>query len=262
MNMSKLERLCRRVREDGLHTIPAWALRWISRRLSYLRSHRLPELRFQAMEKLGLIPEVRNPDFEPLDPELKAILDRATTDEYASFKLATHMHGSNQQRQRIALIAELCAQRYPGDLVEIGAYIGQTTVRLAEVARKYHRRVIAVDPWEPGTQNCEGWEYDAFLQNIEPYADIVDVVRASSLDKSTKALIAKRPLCFAFVDGLHTYDACLSDICTVAHAGIIVVDDVLWSDELMRAFRHGAYKTRRIPVHHPLCREGYLIRAN
>jgi|YNPNPStandDraft_1061719.scaffolds.fasta_scaffold43130_2 predicted O-methyltransferase YrrM len=262
MNVNKLGRIRRRVREDGLHTIPAWVLRWIycNGRLYHLRFHRLPELRFWAMEKLGLIPEVRNPDFEPLDPELNSILDNATTDEYASFKLAPHMHGSNQQRQRVAEIAEMCARRHPGDFVEIGAYLGETTNRLAEVARKHHRRVIAVDPWEPGTQNCEGWEYEAFLQNIEPYADIVEVVRASSLDKSTKALISERALCFAFVDGLHTYEACLSDIRTVAHTrGIIVVDDVLWSNELMRAFRRGAYFTRRIPVHHPLCREGYLL---
>jgi hypothetical protein len=97
-------------------------------RLYHLRFHRLPELRFWAMEKLGLIPEVRNPDFEPLDPELNSILDNATTDKYASFKLAPHMHGSNQQRQRVAEIAEMCARRHPGDFVEIGAYLGKRQI--------------------------------------------------------------------------------------------------------------------------------------
>jgi len=130
MNVNKLGRIRRRVREDGLHTIPAWVLRWIycNGRLYHLRFHRLPELRFWAMEKLGLIPEVRNPDFEPLDPELNSILDNGTTDEYASFELAPHMHGSNQQRQRVAEIAEMCARRHPGDFVEIGAYLGKRQI--------------------------------------------------------------------------------------------------------------------------------------
>ncbi len=221
------------------------------------------KLHFKGIVRLGLIAEVHTSGFEQIDLELGALFKSATLDELKSFELAPYMRGSMQQRERIVRVAEYCARRQPGDFLEIGCYVGETTKILAEIARKYHRRVIAVDPWEPGTQNCVGWEYNAFLQKVEPYADIVDIVRASSLNRETIALIKERALCFAFIDGLHTYSACLSDIQTVAHCqGIIVVDDILWNDEVMFAFRRGAYLTHRFAIHHPLCREGYLVPYN
>lgn len=217
-------------------------------------------LLLKGVGQLGMIPRVHSSDLGRLDPELGQILDHGTWEESVSCNLARSQRGSLQQRERIALVAELCAQRHLGDLIEIGAHLGKTTTKLAEVAQRYHRRVIVVDPWEPGTQNSQGWEYDAFLQNIEPYADTVDVVRASSMEKDTISLVRSRALCFAFVDGLHTYKACFSDIRTVSHTtGIIVVDDILCRDYLMFAFRRGAGLTGRVALHHPLCREGYLL---
>ncbi len=73
----------------------------------------------------------------------------------------------------------------------------------------------------------------------------------------------RRLLSFAFIDGLHTYAACLSDIRTVSHTlGAIAVDDIRYMDELMFAFRRGAYITGRIPLHLAMCREGYLIKVD
>jgi predicted O-methyltransferase YrrM len=168
--------------------------------------------------------------------------------------------GSLNQRERITRVAEYCVQTWLGDLIEIGCFRGETTKRLAEVAQKYNRRLIAIDPWEIGTQNCNGGEYEAFLKNIEPYKASVDVVRSSSLDEKIITLIKRRELCFAFVDGLHTYDGCLSDIKTVAHCqGIIAVDDLLWSPEVDSAFQKGAEITKSHKLYLPICREGYLL---
>jgi hypothetical protein len=120
-----------------------------------------------------------------------------------------------------------------------------------------------VDPWKPGIGVIKGGEYNTFMKNIEPYADIIDVVRGSSLNKNIISLIRNRPLSFAWIDGLHTYAACLSDIRTVSHMrGIIVVDDIRYMRELMFAFSRGAYITGRIPLHLEICREGYLIKAS
>ncbi len=174
--------------------------------------------------------------------------------------LAPNGRGSVHQRSRIAQVAEYCAQGWGGDIIEIGCWVGATTHKLAEVARRYNRRVVAVDPWEIGTQNCKGGEYEKFLSAIEGYEDIVDIVRLSSLDQKAINLIKKRSFCFAFVDGLHTYEACLSDIQTVSHCqGVIAVDDILWSPKVEQAFFEGATIINRQKLHLPTLREGYLL---
>ena len=61
------------------------------------------------------------------------------------------------------------------------------------------------------TQNCCGKEYPQFLKNTLPYADIVDVVRLESQHENAVSAIKGRALAFAFVDGLHTYEAVCQD---------------------------------------------------
>jgi predicted O-methyltransferase YrrM len=169
--------------------------------------------------------------------------------------------GSLQQPDRLEAVADWCAASWPGDLAEIGCYTGGTTRRLAMVAQRYGRRVVTVDPWETGTQNCKGGEYEKFLRNIADWQDLVDVVRLPSQNLTAVGLLKTRDLCFAYLDGLHTYEALLGDILTVAHcAGVIAVDDIKWRpDDLRRAFYDGAEQTGREAWWHPPCREGYLL---
>ena len=174
------------------------------------------------------------------------------------------LRGHYRQPDRIRWVAELCAEQFPGDLVEIGAKVGATTRILAEIAQKYGRRVIVVDPWEAGSPGCGGWEYEVFLEETSKYRDIIDIYRTTSTNKDTIAALKERPLCFAYVDGLHRYDVCYSDIMAVAHtAGIIVVDDIYWSVNLTRAFQRAANDIWRFPVwrNMPPMREGYLLPA-
>ncbi|MGD1808728.1 class I SAM-dependent methyltransferase [Dapis sp. BLCC M126] len=196
---------------------------------------------------------------ESIIKDLVNVLQETTKEEKIDLP-QNFNQGSLHQHQRIARVAEYCVQIWPGDLIEIGCFIGETTKLLAEVAQKYNRRLMAVDPWELGTQNCRGGEYEAFLKNIEPYKANVDIVRLSSLDQKAISLIKNRELCFAFVDGLHTYDACLSDIKTVDHCqGVIAVDDLLWSPEVDSAFHKGAEIIQSRKLYLPICREGYLL---
>ena len=108
--------------------------------------------------------------------------------------------GGSLQRQRLENFARWSASRHPGDLVEIGAYRGETSRRLAQVAAETGRRLIVIDPWMTGGQDCDGTEYQQFLDNIAPYQQHVDVWRKSSQEPDVISEIKKRPLCFAFVD--------------------------------------------------------------
>lgn len=122
----------------------------------------------------------------------------------------------------------------------------------------------------------------AFQKNTAEFSDIIEVIKLSSLDREAKEELRKREICFSFVDGLHTYDACLSDILAVGHTkGVIGVDDIgvlsfqdvnnneivdlriklglARHDEYLRtAYRRGAYLINRNVFHHPFCREGYI----
>jgi predicted O-methyltransferase YrrM len=169
-------------------------------------------------------------------------------------------YGAAFQHERIRAVAEHCVKHYPGDIIEIGCYLGKTTKVLAQVAAAAGRRVIALDPWESGTQNCSGWEFQEFQKNIHEYGTHIDIIRSSSLLPEAISAVKARELCVAFVDGLHTYDAALTDIRTVSHCrGLIIVDDVSYSREVMMAMRAGAHEIGRRAVHIASAKEGYLV---
>ena len=156
-----------------------------------------------------------NLEFEkrPLEPELNQLI------------------GSLYQRERLYEMAEYSCQNYKGDLIEIGGYLGETTVILAKVAKKYNRKVIVVDPWEKGTQNCDGTQYDIFINNTKDYKEYIEIYRESSLTDELRNKIKKHNLCFSFVDGLHTFPAAYFDINTVNHTnGVICLDDITQLD--------------------------------
>lgn len=171
--------------------------------------------------------------------------------------------GARMQRYRLACVAALCVERYPGDLVEIGVHVGLTTTRLADIAALNKRRVIAVDPWPLNAQGRTGTELQQFLHHINQHRECIDILHLSSQDDRARAAIATRDLCFAFVDGEHTYEACMCDFETVAHAPVIAVDDLLAHSTrgVRHAFEEAAASNQWYAVRHPRCREGYLVLA-
>lgn len=161
-----------------------------------------------------------------------------------------------KRRERIEWIANLCAERWDGDLCEIGAYRGETTAALLAVASKHKRRVIAIDLWE----NDE--VFRAFQENTARHKKILIATRADSKSGEAIQILRDHPLCFASVDANHEYASCLGDIMAVRHClGIIEVDDVRDLPKVQRAFFHSARLLDREPIErHGLgIREGYLI---
>lgn len=163
-----------------------------------------------------------------------------------------------QQSDRLRAVASECALFWEGDFVEIGCCAGNTTLQLARVARRFGRRVLAVDPWAEDEA-----VYERFVENTRECSDIIDVVRLPSQNEQAIEQIKARSLCFAFVDGLHTHEALLSDIVTVGHCkGVVAVDDVGYAcepEDLRPAFFEGAQMIGRGVYWHPRCREGYLL---
>jgi hypothetical protein len=138
-------------------------------------------------------------------------------------KIIADLPGPDNQRRRLMFVADRCAKEWKGNLAEIGAGAGGTTVKLAAVARKWGRRVIAVDPWVAGAEGCREEDPDIFAGSTLPYGDIVETLRLSSLSAQAVAGLAVRPLCFAYVDGLARYETAIADIATVGHAPVVAV---------------------------------------
>ena len=56
----------------------------------------------------------------------------------------------------IRFIEDRELQHLDGDIIEIGAYMGGGTVKLAGFAKKYHKKVFAVDTFDPGVDRTVG----------------------------------------------------------------------------------------------------------
>jgi predicted O-methyltransferase YrrM len=171
-----------------------------------------------------------------------------------------YLYGGSLQRQRIENIARWSAAHYAGDFVEIGALAGETSRILAKAAAETGRRLIVIDPWMTGSQDCQGSEYEQFLANIAPWREHVDVWRESSVNAEIIAKLKARPLCFAFVDGWHVLHACFSDLMAAGHAaGIIATDDVRYNHDLAFAHQHAGSLLGRDVIIDPDMREAYLL---
>ena len=193
-------------------------------------------------------------DFYCEDKELKEIITRARDIE------PYLIHDS--VRERVVDVCKLAVERFSGDICEIGAKTGLTTVLLAEIARKYSRKIIAVDPWELGVQDCYFGEYEEFINRMTPYNDILEIIRGKSQEEWVISALRQKTFSFVFIDALHYGWAIKGDIEIFKdmEGGIIAVDDVnhVWQDA-MGGFMEGAKNIKKIPVHNPEHREGYLI---
>ncbi len=112
----------------------------------------------------------------------------------------------------------------PGDLIEIGAFLGGGTAKLAGLARTYEKRVFAVDIFDhrrDQTRDATGARmsdiYEAFLEgrsqldvyrsNIEGYDNIVTVQE----DSGNVEFPDTQRFVFGFIDGNHEPEHVRSD---------------------------------------------------
>jgi len=111
-----------------------------------------------------------------------------------------------------------------GDIIEIGVFMGGGTAKLARFARKYSKRVYAVDIFEPGcdkTQDKSGVEmceiYEAFLQGrsqLEVYQQTThtfDNIVTINMDSRRVSFHKGQKFIFGFIDGNHQPDYVRND---------------------------------------------------
>ena len=107
-------------------------------------------------------------------------------------------------------------QKLEGDIIEIGAFMGGGTVKLAKFAQKYGKKVYAIDTFDPGSDETEDIKgnkmcdiYKALLQGRsqrEVYQQITrdfDNIITITQDSKEVKFSKEQNFIFGFIDGNH-----------------------------------------------------------
>ncbi|MBC8511522.1 MAG: class I SAM-dependent methyltransferase [Dehalococcoidia bacterium] len=116
----------------------------------------------------------------------------------------------------VAFIKKRSLQRLDGDVIEIGAFMGGGTVKLAEFASKYGKKVYAIDTFEPGLDQTVSKSgitaravYDAYLEGRsmwEVYEETTsgfDNIITIREDSRKIKFAREQKFIFGFIDGCH-----------------------------------------------------------
>jgi hypothetical protein len=116
----------------------------------------------------------------------------------------------------LAFLEERGLQELEGDIIEIGAYKGGGTVKLARFASRCKKKVFAVDTFDPALDSTVGKGgvaakdvYGAFLEGrsmLEVYLETTqgfDNIITVIEDSKKVEFPPEQRFCFGFVDGCH-----------------------------------------------------------
>jgi predicted O-methyltransferase YrrM len=130
---------------------------------------------------------------------------------------------------------ELARLRWPGTVVEIGSFEGNSTIYLAMAGREVH----AVDPHSRDSMSqlagsvADSDPSDRFLRNLERFGVLDRVVYHRTDSAEAAETWTGEQVSLLFVDGMHTYDAVRSDYLAwrplLAREHVVLFDDYLWA---------------------------------
>jgi predicted O-methyltransferase YrrM len=119
--------------------------------------------------------------------------------------------------------------------VEIGSFLGASACFLAlGLSRK--GRLYCVDTWNNDAMDqAQRDTFDEFSENTQRFRDKIIPLRGTSRDIATKVNLK---IDFLFIDGDHSYDACLNDWLSwsrmLTPGAIVVFHDVGWAEGVMK----------------------------
>ena len=116
----------------------------------------------------------------------------------------------------IDFIKQRALHKLEGDIIEIGAYMGRGTAKLAEFAQKHGKKVYAIDVFDPSldkTMSKSGTKagdvYKAFLKGrsmLEAYQESTrdfDNIITIREDSKNVGFPEEQRFIFGFIDGCH-----------------------------------------------------------
>jgi len=147
----------------------------------------------------------------------------------------------------IEFIRQRALQELEGDIIEIGAYMGRGTAKLAKLAQRYGRKVYAIDIFDPGfdgTMSKSGVKagdvYEAFLKGrsmLEAYQESTrdfDNIITIREDSQKVSFPEEQKFIFGFIDGCHQQEYVENDFYVIwphlVSGGVIGLHDYKFDD--------------------------------
>ena len=148
------------------------------------------------------------------------------------FNIPTHM----TKVERLLLYKLAISLPRNSIIVEIGSYLGASSIFLASAAKRRKSVVYCVDTWKNDAMSeGERDTFDEFCKNIEPLRSYVRILRGKSVDM---AKIFNKKIDLIFIDADHSYEACSSDakawLPKVKPGGIVIFHDIAWAEGVQR----------------------------
>jgi cephalosporin hydroxylase len=138
-----------------------------------------------------------------------------------------NMHWDVDRMARHKILLPQILEKVDGDILEIGAHRGDSTRMFCEIAEKFGRKVYVIDPWD-GRQEGNSDVYREFLSNTAHCKNLV-VHRMGSEKPEAFEAVKHSKLAFLFIDGMHSYDAVVSDFTKfrklLSDKAVVCVDD-------------------------------------
>lgn len=110
--------------------------------------------------------------------------------------------------------------------VELGSNRGGSSIAIARTIRAWGGQLTCVDQWDKTAPTPCEIDYEEFLANIDGVREVIDVIRASTIDAALKWCGG---IDFLYVDADHSKAGCLADLMTwwphVRAGGLVVGDD-------------------------------------
>lgn len=125
-----------------------------------------------------------------------------------------------------------------GDRVEIGAYLGSTSVVLAHAAKASRNPLVCVDTWQ-NEGMTEGLQ-DTFWRFHKNTRGHFGTIRTLRGDSAAQGRNYQGSVGFLFVDGDHSLEAVAADIRAwfphLVHGAVVAFHDIGWAEGVQGAF--------------------------
>jgi hypothetical protein len=177
----------------------------------------------------------------------------------------------------VDFIQERALQNLEGDVVEIGAFLGGGTVKLAKFAKKHGKKVYVIDIFDPDfdkTEDASGLRmchiYQAFLEGrsqLEIYQEITrgwDNIVTIKEDSKKVRFPREQKFIFGFIDGNHQPEYVRNDFYIVwsnlVSGGVVGFHDYHYTlpkvtetvDRLIKEHEEGISEVHEIELRHTI----------
>jgi predicted O-methyltransferase YrrM len=155
----------------------------------------------------------------------------------ASIVVPSHL----TNRERVALYDRARAPSV-SSIVEIGSYLGASAAAFACGLRdtgKASARVYCVDTWNNDAMSDGNRDtMSAFRKNTHEFGDVIVPMRGWSTDVVGAIAAQAGTIDLLFIDGDHSYDACLADwqayMSLLKPGGWVAFHDIGWAEGVQR----------------------------